>query len=57
MSDGAVIPFPATIFESYDFWGAIMGDNFGNDLGTGNRGFAYLNLAVLDNEKDVGELC
>ena len=56
MADGAVIPFPAAIFESDDFWGAIMGDNFGNDLGTGDRGFAYLNLAVLDNEEDVGKL-
>jgi len=57
MADGAVIPFPATIFESNDFGGAIVGDNFGNDFGTGDRGFAYLNLAVLDNEEDVGKLC
>ena len=57
MADGAVIPFPAAIFESDDFWGAIMGDNFGNDLGTGDRGFAYLDLAVLDNKKDVRKFC
>jgi len=57
MADGAVIPFPATIFESDDFGGAIVGDNFGNDLGTGDRGFAYLDLAVLNNEEDVGKLC
>jgi hypothetical protein len=57
MADGAVIAFPAAIFESDDFWSAIVGDNFGNDLGTGDRGLAYLNLAVLDNEEDVRKLC
>lgn len=57
MADGAVIPFPAAIFESDDFGGAIVGDNFSNDLGTGDRGFAYLNLAVLDNKKDVRKFC
>jgi len=57
MADGAVIPFPAAIFESDDFWSAIVGDNFGNDLGTSDGGFANLNLAVLDNEEDVRKLC
>ena len=57
MADGAVIPFPAAIFESDDFGGAIVGDNFGNDLGTGDRGLAYLNLAVLHNEEDVRKFC
>jgi hypothetical protein len=57
VADGAVIPFPAAIFESDNFGGAIVGDNFGNDLGTSDRGFAYLNLAVLDNKQDVRKLC
>ena len=56
MADGAVVPFPAAIFESDYFGRAIMVHHFRDDLGSSNGGLADLNFAVLNNQKYVGEL-
>lgn len=56
MADGAVISFPAAVFESDDFGGSIVGHDFGDDLGSCNGRFSDLDLAVLDNKEDIGKL-
>ena len=55
MADSAMVPFPATIFESDHFGCAIVVDHFRNDLGSGNGRLADLNIAVLHHKKHVGE--
>jgi hypothetical protein len=56
MADGAVIAFPAAIFESDNFGGPIMGYHFGHDLGTGNGGLTNLDFGVLSQKENVRKL-
>jgi len=56
MADGAVISFPAAVFESNNFGGTVVGNDFGHDLGSGNSRFANMNFGVLNEKEDVRKL-
>jgi hypothetical protein len=56
MADLAMITFPATVFVGDDFWGTVLGQNFGHDLGSGDNGFTNLDLGLLGEKEDVGDL-
>jgi len=56
MADGAVISLAAAIFESNNFGGTVVGNNFGHDFGSGNSRLADLNFGVLHKEEDVRKL-
>jgi len=56
VADLAMIPFPTAIFVGDDFRGAVLGQNFGHDLGPGDQRFPNLDLGVLGKEEDVGNL-
>ena len=46
----------ATVFVGDDFGGTVLGQNFGHDLGSGYNGFTNLDLGVLGEQEDVGDL-
>lgn len=56
MADLAMITFPTAVFVGDDFGGTILGQNFGHDLGSGDNGFANLDLGVLSEKEDIGDL-
>jgi len=53
MADGAVVSFPAAVFESDNFGGTVVGNDFGHNLGSGNSRFADMYFGVLNEKEDV----
>jgi hypothetical protein len=56
MADLAMITVPATVFVGDDLGGAILSQNLGHNFGSGNHRFANLDLGVLGEKENIGDL-